>query len=56
MGAKSFYDLDSDLEETKPLPIRADDRALAELGAELRRNTEEENAAVISLRGVGYLQ
>jgi arylsulfatase A-like enzyme len=55
-GSEELYDLDSDLEETRPLPIRADDRALAELGAELRRNTEEENAAVISLRGVGYLQ
>ena len=44
------------MEESKPLPIRADDRAFAELGAELRRNTEEENAAVISLHGVGYLQ
>jgi len=55
-GSEELYDLDSDLEETKPLPIRADDRALAELSAELRRNTEEENAAVISLHGLGYLQ
>jgi len=55
-GSEELYDLDSDPEETRPLPIRADDRALAELGAVLRRNTQEENAAVISLRGVGYLQ
>ena len=55
-GSEELYDLDSDLEETRPLPIRADDRAFAELGAELRRNTEEENGAVISLHGVGYLQ
>jgi arylsulfatase A-like enzyme len=55
-GSEELYDLDSDSEETRPLPIRADDRTLAELGAELRRNMEEENAAVISLRGVGYLQ
>jgi len=55
-GSEELYDLDSDLEETRPLPIRAKDRAFAELAAELRRNTEEENAAVISLHGVGYLQ
>jgi len=55
-GSEELYDLDSDLEETRPLPIRADDRAFAELSAELRRDTEEENAAVISLRCVGYLQ
>jgi len=55
-GSEELYDLASDVEETRPLPIRADDRALAELSAELRRNTEEQNAAVISLRGVGYLQ
>jgi len=55
-GSEELYDLDSDLEETRPLPMRPDDRALAELAAELRRNTAEENAAVISLRGVGYLQ
>lgn len=55
-GSEELYDLESDVEETRPLPMRADDRALAELSAELRRNTAEENAAVISLRGVGYLQ
>ena len=55
-GSEELYDLDSDLEETRPLPIRADDRAFAELAAELRRNMEQENAAVISLHGVGYLQ
>jgi len=55
-GSEELYDLDSDLEETRPLPIRADDRAVAEFDALLRRDTQEENAAVISLRGVGYLQ
>jgi len=55
-GSEELYDLDSDLEETSPLPIRADDRTFAELAAELRRNTEEENAGVVSLHGVGYLQ
>jgi arylsulfatase A-like enzyme len=55
-GSEELYDLDSDVEETKPLPIRGDDRALAELSAELRRNTNEESADVIRLRGVGYLQ
>ena len=55
-GSEELYDLDSDLEEARPLPIRADDRTLVELGAELRHNTEQENPAVISLHGVGYLQ
>jgi arylsulfatase A-like enzyme len=55
-GSQELYDLDADQEETRPLPIRAGDRALADLGVQLRRNTEEENAAAISLLGVGYLQ
>jgi arylsulfatase A-like enzyme len=55
-GSEELYDLDSDVEETRPLPIRADDPPFAELAAALRRNTEEENAAVVSLHGVGYLQ
>jgi len=55
-GSEELYDLDSDPDETKPLPIRADDRVLAALSAQLRRNTHEENASVISLHGVGYLQ
>ena len=55
-GSEELYDLDSDVEETKPLPIRADDPALAQLSAELRRNTREESAGAVALRGVGYLQ
>jgi len=55
-GSEELYDLETDPEETRPLPIRADDQVLTDLSAELRRNTKEENAAVISLRGVGYLQ
>ena len=55
-GSEEFYDLDADIDETKPLPIPAGDRALAELSAQLRQNINEQSANVISLRGLGYLQ
>ncbi len=55
-GSEELYDLDSDLEETKPLPILAGDQALAALSADLRRDNQEESDKVISLRGLGYLQ
>ncbi|HEV2721572.1 MAG TPA: sulfatase-like hydrolase/transferase, partial [Thermoanaerobaculia bacterium] len=55
-GSEELYDLDADVEETKPLPIPTDDLALAQLSAELHRNAMEESAGDISLHGLGYLE
>ena len=55
-GSEELYDVNADAEETQPLPIPTDDRALAQLSAELHRNAREESAGVISLHGIGYLE
>lgn len=55
-GSALLYDVRFDPKEIHPLPIRPDDRELAALQAELRRQTREVNANAVALRSLRYLQ
>ena len=55
-GREELYDVHSDAEEKKPLPMPSDDLEISVLRSELRRQDNNAVSDAVGVRGIGYLQ